>query len=354
MANPFEIIGQELPKFLKEMNVPFTGGDGYRSVMDPPDSGEVERKTNEALLTAGASAVPVAKGLNALFKVPGMTSVGLPVGLTAATGDPTNMLPGLGSLLGGAGDAEAKLTKANLSSGELDQLLDILKKGGSLPEIFKQMKLARVTPIQPNAPHLGWDRFTSEMPDQAGLDKLESLLANSRNWRTDIPNKAQDFIKGLNPRDNLHVVASHDMPDLGDIPKDNVKGYLYNAKAPGGPRQIYLNSGYNQDLKGYLQTMFHERQHDWDGINNRSDGFNPKMMSDNMLKKLNEIHQKNYPKGGELTKFNAYDHNIGEVRARLNSILETDPDAYQGLETPFHYFNKKAFPNSIWRPSGKE
>lgn len=350
MANPFEIIGQELPKFLKEMNVPFTGGDGYRSVMDPPDSGEVERKTNEALLTAGASAIPVAKGLNALFKVPGMASVGFPVGLTAATGDPTNLLPGALGLLANSDNAEAKLTKANLSPNELTQLKSLLGSGDDLQKVFQQMKLARVLPIDKNNLGAGWERFTSEMPNNEGMRHLKNLLEGAKTWKTDIPTDASRIFSNMNPREQLKVTASYNLPHVKDAQKDNTLGYML----PGEDRTLYLNAKKDRDLKGFLQTLFHERQHDWDNLNRRSSGFSPDRVSDNMLTSMNNLMTKYYPKASPMDKNDVYRHNIGEARARLNALLETEPEAYQGLNSNFGYFGNRGFPSTVWKPQGLE
>lgn len=347
MANPFEIIGQELPKFLKEMNVPFSGGNGSNSVMvnDPRDT---EREVNEMLLGGAAMALPAARGLKALFGVPGAAKYGIPAGITAATGDPTNMLPGAAGLLSAPSEAQALLSKANLSKSEIQQMRNIFRGGGNLQDVFKQMKLARVTPIADNIDDLGkgWERFTSTPITAQGEAKLKQARNMATGYLDNYSRPASEIVSNFPQGDKLEIGAAVKAGKDRLTENSNTNAF-YQSPNSSAPGQAMFNALKPRSFDDIKRSIYHELQHHHDFITGRSHGWNPVKSTPDVMEQFN----KNLPANAPFTPTNHYEHNIGEARGRLNAMLETNPEEYQNLSSIFrnpHDNIIRAEPARIW------
>lgn len=359
MANPFEIIGQELPKFLKEMNVPFSGGNGSNSVMvnDPRDT---ERAINELLLGSGAlaaatrgvagtpRAVAGLASLHKLMKVPGVAKYGIPAGITAATGDPTNMLPGAAGLLSSPSEAQALLSKANLSKSEIQQMRDIFRSGGNLQDVFKQMKLARVTPIADNIDDLGkgWERFTSTPITAQGESKLKQAQAMATGYLDNYSRPASEIVSNF-PQGNKLEIGAAVKAGKDRLTENSNTNAFYQSPNSSAPGQAMFNALKTRPFDDIKRSIYHELQHHHDFITGRSHGWNPVKSTPEMMEQFN----KNLPANAPFTPTNHYEHNIGEARARLNAMLETNPEEYKNLSSIFHNPSDnitRAEPARIW------
>lgn len=345
MANPFEIFRQEFPKFLKEMNVPFSGGNGSNSVMvnDPRD---MEREVNEMLLGGAAMALPAARGLKALFGVPGVAKYGIPAGITAATGDPTNMLPGAAGLLSAPSEAQALLSKANLSKSEIQQMRNIFRGGGNLQDVFKQMKLARVTPIADNIDDLGkgWERFTSTPITAQGEAKLKQARNMASGYQANYSRPVSEIVDNFPQGSKLEVGAG--VRTSRENLKDNTLAF-YEKPYGSEPGYAMFNANTTRPFDDIKRSVYHELQHHHDFITGRSHGWNPIKSTPDVMEQFN----KNLPANAPFTPTNHYEHNIGEARARLNAMLETNPEQYQNLSSIFRNPNDnilRAEPARIW------
>ena len=344
MANPFEIIKQELPKFLEEMNVPFAGKSSYTSVMDQPSSRDMERETNEALLGGAAMTVPAVRGLRALFSAPGVVKYGIPAGLTAATGDPSNLIPGAAGLAATSGDAEALLSKANLSASEVNQIRSILKGGGNLQDIFKQMKLARVLPISDDINKLGegWERFQSTPFSPFGTKLLEHLKKESLDTNEFRGILANEFLDNF-PQGRKTLISAN--PNLND---NTIYGQYYQPDVANKGRGVAsFNSAAPRTLDQIKKTIFHELQHDHDHLLGRTSGFSLDKVTPDQVDEANKTLSSLYENAPSIRPFDVYTHNIGEARARLNAILETSPDEYKNLHSIFSNEGYRGYPNLI-------
>lgn len=169
------IIQEQLPKFLSETNVPFSKSEP-QSVMRAPDKGLQEKTALETLLKLAAGAVPASKAAVAAAKIPGV----IPAAITAATGDPTNLIPGkLGMVSGGVEDAEAAITRGGTEhlfathSTQVDRLLKFLRRSGDRIPALDNPSYA-ITRGSPEIGHFG-DTTLVLLPD-APIDPASSTV----------------------------------------------------------------------------------------------------------------------------------------------------------------------------------
>lgn len=149
------LIKRELPKFFTEMGVPFLGKDApTRSVMSgsSTDSIQSEKAALEAIITAGAAALPVGKAVQATFKAAQTAPRTAAAIAAAATGDPSALLSGpigaadtLAALTGGKGaisNAEAMVVPARFthSADEISRVLAQLRKGENPLDVYNSAK----------------------------------------------------------------------------------------------------------------------------------------------------------------------------------------------------------------------
>ena len=135
LSNALRIIGEELPQFFTQTGTPFLGKDAEGSVMKEKDAMQKEKDIVEGLLTAGAAALPVGKGLQLASKVKGVLPAAATIGGAATSNDPTALLSGPLSVILGSNDAEAMVVPARLthSADEISSALGKLRKG-EMPE----------------------------------------------------------------------------------------------------------------------------------------------------------------------------------------------------------------------------
>jgi hypothetical protein len=98
--NPFAIIKEELPKFFREMNVPFLGRpQEQRSVMAPPRPQDREREMLENIAVGGVLANPAMRAAGQTLRLMAAAPRTSAVGVAAATQDPTALFLGPAGVL---------------------------------------------------------------------------------------------------------------------------------------------------------------------------------------------------------------------------------------------------------------
>lgn len=113
MSHAIDIIAQELPKFLTQMNAPFSKDEKQSVMLDSKAKdkvGQTEKALNELLLGLAAGLIPASKLATQFPKAAGAAVSG---GSAYASGDPADILPGIGGLLLGSGDAGATIIGKN-------------------------------------------------------------------------------------------------------------------------------------------------------------------------------------------------------------------------------------------------
>ncbi len=194
LTKALRIIGEELPKFASEMNVPFSKDRG--SVFDKPTVGDTEKALGEALLQIAGAFGPAALTLPA--------KVSIPTGIAAATGDPTALIPGVGAgLMTASGDAEAAFRPSNSSL---------------LPSLRKALEGLVIDGVQ----------FSKKDIAQYGAPefKLDEYLLSTTNPMEEIIPVVRDLPKALNIRDNILQNVKYRTEDLLNN-MDSINGSSY-------------------------------------------------------------------------------------------------------------------------------
>lgn len=216
-------------------------------------------------------------------------------------------------------EAEAALYPMMLAGTRKNVILNKMKTAGATErQIFDALKLV--------FDGKGYNHFTDDalkLPKQ-GIDRVKPLWAISN-----IP-KSQSIGVDFNTR----------LPDNigGSVIRDPTWLPINRAK------KININA--NLDDITRANSLGHELQHVLDmNVYNRSFGTNPSEITEKQRFLATKQHQKNYP-GQSLSNEDLYYHNIGEMRGRLNGLLQTEPEKYQGLSSIFGEY--KHNPDLYW------
>lgn len=233
MPNPFRIIAEELPKFLSDMNVPFSKSRPQSVMVE--DKGEEEKNVLENLIAGALGIVPVAKGVQVAAKVKGA----IPVAIAAATQDPTVLLPGGAGLLSQSSEAEATIVPASWTKSQnvIDAAMSVLKEG-----------------------HLPKHVYNTTGVYAGPLDKIPRAVVSDEKAR--IKNIRGETLGDFLQHDELFKVA----PQLKNTRVvDMPEGYVGRAKGAHeydpktGVSTIYLDK--NRTPEEIISTILHENQH---------------------------------------------------------------------------------------------
>ena len=218
-----------------------------------------------------------------------------------------------------SGDAEAALKPAFLSATRKGLILDKMKSAGaSERQIYDALKLI--------FDGKGYNHFASDQlklpPKGKNITKPAFALSN------------------VSPKDSVGVRFKSDLPDnLGGFVSRDSSWFPINKA-----NRITINS--NLDDTQRANSFGHELQHVLDmNVHNRSYGTNPGNITEKQRFLATKQNQNVNP-GQGLNQEDIYYHNLGEIRGRLNGLLNTEPEKYQGLSSVFE--GQKYNPNLIW------
>jgi hypothetical protein len=250
LMKALRIIATELPKFAKESNLPGTGGSDSEndSVMKPQSGANKEYSVTSGITELLPWIAPgVAAGSKlaaALLKRPVASSIAA----TAATGDPTNLIPGSAGLAvgmsGGVGDAEAVIVPASWTKDKslLTQAIQMMQGGKRAEAIFDDTGIY-AGPID---------------------KKLRAVIPDYKAKLKNVPDDATDIRLGdiLDHPDLFKV-----RPELARmivnrqyVAGSNSKG-AYSEGGLINPENIFLNTAKTNGPDDIMDTLLHEIQH---------------------------------------------------------------------------------------------
>lgn len=218
-----------------------------------------------------------------------------------------------------SGEAEAALRPAFLAGTRKTGLLEKMKSAGASDrQIFDALKMV--------FDGKGWNNYTDDalkLPAQ-GLDRTKPLSS----------------VSNMDPNHSIGVRFKGDLPD-------NLGGYVgvdRNWLPLMRAKNVTINNKHT-DLQR-AESLGHELQHVYDmNVYNRPAGVSPSNISEAQLMQMTKLNQKNNP-GQGLNAEDVYYHNIGEIRGRLNGLLQTDPQRFDGLASVFE--GQKHNPDLYW------
>lgn len=271
MPNPFRIISEELPKFLSDMNVPFSKSR-EQSVMRE-DNGNEEKNVLENLITGALGIVPIAKGVQVAAKVKGA----IPVAIAAGTQDPTALLPGGAGLLAQSNDAEATIVPAHLlkSQSAIDAAMSVLKQG-----------------------HLPKHVYNTTGIYEGPLDKIPRAVISDKGAR--IKNIRGETLGDFLQHDELFKVLPElkntRVADVTDEYRGQLRGgHVYDPKT--NESVIFIDK--QQTPEQIISTILHENQHSIQSKHGMITGGNPRLekKTDRFIKKAQPAleAEANYP-----------------------------------------------------------
>ena len=226
------------------------------------------------------------------------------------TGILSNLFPGKAAIGMGAGILKGYKTLPR-------SLMESIGRGASARELFDEHNAVKVG-----------DRYYQFLKDDIRLPEKNTTgsftvgdLTNGLSG--DIKNRRVDFT----PKPDNRWGAS--VP-----PMDGKPGYIQvnNRLSPWSQRE----------------TLAHEIQHPYDvHYNLAGGGTTMDATSPEKVANLQQLLQSSAKyRDSVYNQFDHYQHNKGEVRARLNALLNNDPDHYTGLESVFH--KGQYFPEMLW------
>ena len=156
--------------------------------------------------------------------------------------------------------------------------------------------------------------------------------------------------KGFEGTTNVKSSTNNLFPSIGNTPITYRKFPSTSWGRAGvdrntGKNFVEINQGLSPVSKA--ETVGHEIQHIYDPIQGRTAGTTKTATSEADVKELKDLLSAKYKHPEfDYTPFDHYQHQRGEVRARLNALLNNDPDHYQGLESVFK--KGQFYPEMLW------
>lgn len=218
-----------------------------------------------------------------------------------------------------SGEAEAALRPSFLGGTRKLSILEKMKSAGASDrQIFDALKMV--------FDGKGYNHFTNDalkLPPQ-GVDRVKPLSS----------------VSNIDPKHSIGTYFRRDLADNlgGSVAVD--RNWLPIMRA----NKVNINNKHT-DLQR-AESLGHELQHVYDmNVYNRSAGVSPSNISEAQRMQMTKLNQKANP-GQGLNAEDVYYHNVGEIRGRLNGMLQTEPDKYQGLSSVFE--GQKYNPDLIW------
>lgn len=240
-------------------------------------------------------------------------------------------LPVGGSMMTYSPEAEAAIRPLNsLQHNTLDKIL----KQGPVNErqLFEDHGIVKSGPYS-------YGHFTPDNPKESWQNVLKDLS----NSKTPSEMKLSDIFDTQMPIGGNAVVRF--------APDSNVfnKGSMSKSGLVDGKMQhdniINVNSAPNDKTK-FTGTVQHELQHVLDYLGGRSYGSNPSDYG--TVGKLRAVLKNSKDVPSDFTNVNRYYHNIGEVRARQNDMLNNEPGRYTDISSVFRTDGQPYHPHLLW------
>ena len=156
--------------------------------------------------------------------------------------------------------------------------------------------------------------------------------------------------KGFQGTTNIRESTNNLVPSIGNVPVTykQFPSTSWGRAGNGSDADTFVEI--NQGLSPWskAETLGHELQHIYDPrYNGRSGGTTKAATPEATVQELKQLLSAKYTHPEfDYTPFDHYQHNRGEVRARLNALLNVDPNHYQGLESVFK--KGQYYPEMLW------